>query len=517
MAQDPQPEAAARTTGASVLRAGGWNVASLVVPQLYLVVTSIVAARFLGPTDMGRQSFIAFVQIALVVAVTGGLPFSLLRFISETVGRGEQAKVLGLLSWAWRLEIGAALVGGGVMVGAGVLGASPATAWLLAGLVCALAVLQTVPAAVLGGLQSWRGVSILGLVTGGLATVGIFGVLAAGGGIVGMFAVEVVIGAVNLVISGILARRLLRSLAPAPADDRELRRRVIRYAAVGTINTFLGFVVWRRAEFLFLKAYSSDEQIALYSIAFAAVFALNQLSQAVAGVISPAFATLLGAGRMDRIRSGYSRTLRLVLLLTLPLTAATVTLGPAALGLVYGDAYRDAGTLLVIMGALLPAISTGSVGRALLGGLGRQRVNLIITVVAASLNVALNFILIPRYDAVGAALANAVAQLTAALAYVVYCTHTVRPVRWEAVTLMRAAVASIGLGGVGFLVNAWLGGVAGVAAGTIAAGAAFVALAFVLRIVPAADAAWLENTLGSRLNGRLSRVCRRLAPARRPA
>jgi len=506
-----QTEAAARTTGASVLRGGTWNAASLLVPQLYLIATSIVAARFLGPTDMGRQSFIAFAEISLVLAVTGGFPFALLRFVGETLGRGEPEKVRGLLVWAWRLEGIAALLGGAVLVGAGLLGATPVAAWILAGLICVLAVLQTVPAAVLGGLQQWRGLSILGLATGGAATLGIALVLWAGWGITGMFAVEVVVAAINLTISGVLARRALSGIAPHAVDDRALRRSVVRYALVGTINAFLAYIVFRRSEFLFLKGYSTDEQIALYSIAFASVAALNQVFDAIANVISPAFATLLGAGRMDRIRSGYSRTVRLVMLLSLPLAAAAVSLGPAALEVVYGSEYRGAGELLVIMAATLPIISVIGVSRSLIGGLGHQWANVKIGVTAATVNIVLDILLIPRYGAVGAALANSAAQVSAAIPYVLYCARTLRGISWEASALLRTAVASVGLGAVGALVNLALGGVAGVVAGVLAAAAAFALLALALRILPAGDAAWIDTTLGARANGMVGRASRRLA------
>jgi len=67
------------TTGRSVLRGGFWYTASRVVPQLYTLAISIVAARFLGPGGMGRQSFIAFVELSLVALLSNGIFFALMR------------------------------------------------------------------------------------------------------------------------------------------------------------------------------------------------------------------------------------------------------------------------------------------------------------------------------------------------------------------------------------------------------------------------------------------------------
>jgi hypothetical protein len=65
-------DAATATTGASVLASVAWKKASTFVPQLCVLVQSIVAARFLGPSRRGLQSFIAFVETALITALSGG-------------------------------------------------------------------------------------------------------------------------------------------------------------------------------------------------------------------------------------------------------------------------------------------------------------------------------------------------------------------------------------------------------------------------------------------------------------
>src|SRR6266516_369552 len=79
-------DAAAATTGATVLSGGAWKAASLTLPQLYALVQSIVAARFLGPSGMGVQSFIAFTEISVVNLLTVGLSNSLMRYIGERLG-----------------------------------------------------------------------------------------------------------------------------------------------------------------------------------------------------------------------------------------------------------------------------------------------------------------------------------------------------------------------------------------------------------------------------------------------
>ncbi len=142
---------------------------------------------------------------------------AVMRYVGETVGAGHAGAIRGLLAWAWRVEGVAALLACG---GARSLRPRSARArrraWALAGVISALAILQTVPTSILIGLQRFRQAAVVGLTTGFVATVATVIVLWQGGGITGMFAVETVIAAVNLAWTGTLARRALARLAPGP-------------------------------------------------------------------------------------------------------------------------------------------------------------------------------------------------------------------------------------------------------------------------------------------------------------
>jgi O-antigen/teichoic acid export membrane protein len=370
---------------------------------------------------------------------------------------------------------------------------------VLAGGVAALAILQTIPAAVLGGIQRWRPVATVGLATGALSLPVTIAVLAAGGGITGMFAVELTAAAVALTVTSIVARRTLARVAPRPTNSDELRRRTRRYAAIGSFNVVLNFIVWRRSEFLFLKHYSSDTEIALYSIAFAAVAALLRIPEAIGTVIAPAFSTLFGAGAADRMRSGYSRSLRLVLLAALPITAAGLSLGPGLLRLVYGDDYSGTGPVLMVLLSTFPLISLVALSRALIVGLGHQRITVIVGSVAAVLNIGLDLILIPGNGAIGAAVANSIAQLSSGLPLIAYAAWQMRPVRLEVGTLARGALATLLAGGVAAALVGLVGGLLGLVAGALAGGVVLVGLAATLKVLPGDDARWLAGIAGPRL------------------
>jgi O-antigen/teichoic acid export membrane protein len=503
-------DAAEATTGATVLRGGAWNAASMIIPQLYVMVISVVAARFLGPAGLGRQSYIAFVAQTVAYLFTAGLPVALMRHVGQTLGEGRAAAVRGLLSWAWRIQAVAALVGGTVLLVVGYRSSDQA-AWALAAAASAMSILQTLPSAVLIGMQRWRPMTVLGLLTGLAGTVATVAVLEAGWGITGMFLVEAAVTLVQVTVTAALARRALQTVAPVRGPAGDLPRRVLRFAAGASLGIVLTLVVWRRSEFFFLNRYSNDAEIAMYSIAFAAMTALGNLPTAISGVLSPAIATLLGAGESERIRSGFSRSIRLVALLTIGMTAGMLALGPLAFEVVYGPAYRPAGSILLIMLAFFPAVPLINLSNALFVGLGKQAFPLAAGAAGALANVLLAFLLIPRHGAAGAALANGGAQLVAGLPLVVWSNRLVGPFRWEWAALGRAVVVGAGAAAAARAAAWGLGGVAGLCAGALVGIVSFLILAMVLRILPHDDAQWLEEALGARLGRRVRWICRRCA------
>ena len=504
-------DAAAATTGATVLSGGAWKTASLTLPQLYALVQSIVAARFLGPSGMGIQSFIAFTELSVVNLATVGLSNALMRYIGELLGRRRGGEVRDLVAWGWRVQlVGAVLAGGGLGIVA-LSGANVASAWAFAAVAAVASVLHNVPTAVLIGMQRWRDASMVGLATGIVATGAIVAVLAAGGGITGMFAVEAAVAIVNLAWTGALARNALFRVAPMPrlaAAAVGLRKDARTYAILASLTSVVTFVVWRRSELFFLQHYSPSAEIAFYSIAFSLMTALTTLPQSLSEVVSPAVATLFGAGAQERIRRGYGRGARLLVLIALPVTAAALALGPETIRVIWGRDYGQAGTTLLILLAPLPVIPLVNLARAFLTGIGEIRKPLVITLVAGVLNIGLDFLLVPAYDAKGAAVANGCAQLAAGLPIVLVVRRRVGSVPWRLATLARAALASAAAGAAAWGCVHALGGLLGILVGLAAGTAVLVVLGALLRILPADDAVWLDRAVGPRFGGLIGRTVR---------
>ena len=322
-------------SGEHVLAGSAWVTASALLPQLFTLIISVAAARFLGPDGLGRQSYIAFVALSATVLLTGGLAVAISRAVAEYVGKGEPGIARGLGAWMWRyLGVAAAVSGSGVAL-VGLAGAEPQAAWLLAGVLTTLGVLQAGAAAQLMGMQRWRELAVVGMATGALGVVATVTVLSLGGGVTGMFAVETVVVALNLACALVIVRRAFAATGAPVTRVPAVQRSTVRYALIMSATVALSFVVWRRSEFFFLQYYSTDAEIAFYSIAFAAAAALSVVPERLGSVIMNAFATVFGTGDVERLNAAYGRTLRLMMIAALPLAGLGLVLGPAAVEVVY--------------------------------------------------------------------------------------------------------------------------------------------------------------------------------------
>ena len=276
-------------------------------------------------------------------------------------------------------------------------------------------------------------------------------------------------------------------------------------------------MVWRRSEFLFLDYYSTNTEIAFYSIAFAAAAAALIVPLAITGVLLPSIATLHGAAEPSRVRSAYGRAGRLLLVIAFPLIAAAIALGPDLITLVYGQSYEDAGTLLVILLLPAPVVVLGTVAATLLAATERLVFPTVVGSIAAVLNLGLSFVLIPRYDSVGAAVANATAQLVSATPGIFYVQRLLGGGDWRPWSLAKAAIAAATGGVLAWTCVTLVGGLAGIITGLAAGAVCFVALARLLGILSSDDAQWLERAIGGALGGKVGKAVRFCAARPRAA
>lgn len=167
--------------------------------------------------------------------------------------------------------------------------------------------------------------------------------------------------------------------------------------------------IYFRCDIVLLKFLTGDDAtIGNYAAAYRLIEGVIMLATPLAHV----FFRKLRVSLDDQGAFGRSFRLMLGVMIALAMgaTLGGLILGPWILRLAFGDKYAAAEPLLAWLLASLPFILPNYVLTQGLVALGRERYYAVVTIIAAVLNIALNFLLIPFLAAKGAALATVVTE-----------------------------------------------------------------------------------------------------------
>jgi O-antigen/teichoic acid export membrane protein len=425
-ALDSPPVSSPRPLTGGAVMAG----ASRVTIALTGAVTTIAIARLLGPDGSGAYFVAQSVMLVLTVAATFGVEHGIAYYVSAGAWAPRPACRAAL-----RMALGAGVAGAALGLAARLLWPSAfaglpvwATAVVVAGLPFAL---------------TWFYVSFVALavdryeayVVPPAAQSALVLVLAVPGAIA--FDVEGAVVALTAAsaIVGVAAaewarRRLPRAGADraAAADAGGMLRRAVAFGIKGYAANALQLVNYRLDVFV-LSAVASAAVVGRYAVAVAVTSVLWLLPQALSEVLFPRVAHLSARDEEAHREMVEVKSLRHV---TLAVVVTTLLLAGALLVLVvpiYGEDFRDAIELGLILLPGTALLGIGGVMSATIVGRGRPMYSLYITLVVTPLTIGLYALLIPELEATGAALASSLSYAgNFALTCVFYRRVTGRPV-----------------------------------------------------------------------------------------
>jgi len=167
-------------------------------------------------------------------------------------------------------------------------------------------------------------------------------------------------------------------------------------------------IINKYADLLILGVFQTDKEVGIYRVTYQVALLVIFGLQAMNLVLQPHFARLHQQGDIPKLQKLVTSSARFMLLLAVPPVLLFALFGEDLLGMIFGAPYRSGGIALTILaiGQLLNA-GLGSADM-LLNMTGHERETMKITMISAALNVALNVVLIPIFDIVGAASSTAV-------------------------------------------------------------------------------------------------------------
>lgn len=392
-----------------LLRGGGGDFLVRGVGLGVAFLLQLLLARLLGVEDYGlfilAQSWIAM----LALPSTLGMRETVLRFASIYLSGQDWSHLRGL----WRFANGCVLamslfVGLSAFSASMGLKLSPAfrPVFLLGlGMLPLLAMLQlrsvflrAMGRPVLAVLPE----SLVRPLLFGLAALVCFWVLGGLGAGQAMLA-NFVVWAATLLLTALLVKRLIPA-GPLGAAPVTRAREWLAMALPSLFVTGMQLLL-DRTDVIMLGALLGAREAGLYAAASRVALLIAFGLQAMNSVTGPELASRHAAGDRRGMRSALRLSSKVVAAYTLPAALLLTLCGDWILGL-FGEAFREAGPALrlLILGQVVNALC-GPTALAM-AMTGRQRLAAWIFALTALGNVALNFLLIPRFGLQGAALAT---------------------------------------------------------------------------------------------------------------
>lgn len=151
---------------------------------------------------------------------------------------------------------------------------------------------------------------------------------------------------------------------------------------------------------------SSSDEVGFYKVAFQGSAVLAFISTAVQATLGPSIAKLFSSGEINRLQRIIKKATRVVVFLSLPAIPIIYIWGEKILEIVFGTSFVAAYPVLLVLvvGQVISFILGFS--WLIMNMTGHERSTLRLMVLGIVINVTCNFLLIPNYGALGAALAS---------------------------------------------------------------------------------------------------------------
>ena len=385
-------------------------------------VVSILLARGLGPARFGLYALTMSVVTFAFLFARFGISGTVQRYVAELDGLGGRRDAsaiaghgiwLGLISGA----AGSLLLAAAAVPISAFFRHEELRAYLLVGTAMLLPmVLLRILRNVISGLQEYRYLVQMNLITSPLWVLGCGLAIWRGAGVMGVLVVSLLVDLMSLFFAGWWVVRHLGIDLGAPIP-RGLRSRFLRYNLSLAILLLLDAVVWQRSEVVFLGRFQPASQVTFYAVPFALTERVTDLIPgAILGVLLPGLAYAQAATDPEQFRLVFRQALRYLALVTLPIVVVGIPIAPIAIRLLYGPAFEPAALVFQI---LLVSVLFGVLGQAARNALlARESQSFLLKTgaVAAAASIGLDFALIPHFGAIGAAVANTAVQAGWALA-----------------------------------------------------------------------------------------------------
>jgi len=406
-------------SGAAAIRAAAMIMGSTYVTYAVGLVVSIIIARSLGPDDFGRYSYVVWVAGILLAFGNNGLTTTVIRFVSELLGRDAPDAARSVHGWLLRRQLAClALVAIVFVLGAkqfAPVGWQYPMAWfvaiaLVAGLSKAIYIFDSSVAKGYGRFD----VEAKATVTlSGVNVVAVLLLVYFDAPLIGyLLAFLLVSIGYGLMSSWMLHRG---GMVPSKAPVEPVLRQRVRGHLFWTVLLVLAFTLSNKSiETYLLNATAGPAEVGFFAIAAAlSRGGVDLLASGLMTVMMPVMAHAFGRGGLQHASRIMAKALRYCVFLGLMLVGVGLLCSRPGVMLLYGEEYQQV-VLPLRMMILVGGLTLGeSAFTALLSTTDNQRLRVVFSTLFLGLSAAFAFALVPRYGLVGAVMSYACSRLLA--------------------------------------------------------------------------------------------------------
>ncbi|XKF14810.1 flippase [Halomonas sp. BLK-85] len=380
-------------------------------------ILAVVLARFMGPSEYGSYSFAFAIIMLVAIPAQMGIPQLIVRETAKNQASQDWGLMRGLWRWGNYAVAGFSVLGVLFAIVVVVLLMQLdnnagrltiiATGIALIPLIALTAVrsscLRGLHRVVIGQLPDsvLRPIIFLGMI-GGYFITPVSGAFYSAESVMGM---HVIAAACSFIIASLMLLKIkpkeLSQVTALRYESKAWLKSVIPLAMITGLHLINNY-----ADLVILGTFRPDEEVGVYravfQVALLVVFGLQAINQ----VLHPHFARIYTVRDMQKLQRLVTLSARGILMLALPPALILVFFGGPLMEWVFGYQYKSGALALsiLVIGQLANA-AFGSVG-ALLNMTGHERDTVRGLSIAISVNILLNFILIPLWGMEGAAIAT---------------------------------------------------------------------------------------------------------------
>jgi O-antigen/teichoic acid export membrane protein len=443
-----------------ILHNSFWFGLETIMEMVTFLGTSIAVARYLGPTKLGYFSYVNFFVVVITRTGGSGLSTATRKYMSEFIALDRLGTARAVYNLLHRYQlIGSTCIAVCGLIGVALFGQPNFK------LMSSILMISIVPG--LMSLVPAQANNAFEDVTNN--TLSAFGYIAAYAfviflticfhwDLVGIAAASLIGRTVEVFLRTIRLNRKLREL-PLDTLDDDIIYRLRRFCFQAMGLQLLMSVVWDRSEMVFLRAFSTLEQISFYSVSF--TFANNLLT--IPRIFGDATGiTLMVQATRDpeRINSLVRNASRYLLLIVLPVSLGAAAIAYPLIHLAYDRRYFSAVPVLMIAAVLAIPRAFQLLPETLMRSADRQNRILVWYGITGVINIALDLALIPHHGAVGAAWGNGIAQCFGVIVIWMQARHFFNfsfPVR----SAVRLSLASLIMAAVAYYIGRKIPGLLG--------------------------------------------------------